>query len=146
MNKKIILIIASSLIIGLVIGVMGSFIFVGNTAKNTMQILGLQCRAEWEERAYQAYKNEDSKVAIWALKNLVEILQEHAEIYINDKESIQKDFVLTYTRLANLYKTQNDDIRYKENILKALNIANVAYKDIKTEEDLLNFLKRIDKK
>ena len=77
--KKII--ILTILGIGIVIGIIGSFIILGNTTKNTMRISGLQNRAEWGKKTYQAYRNENPKVGIWALVNLADILQEQEKIF-----------------------------------------------------------------
>ncbi len=144
MNKKII--ILTSLGIGIVIGIIGSFIILGNTAKNTMRIFGLQNRAEWERRAYQAYKNENPTVGIWALVNLADILQEHEKIFANDKKNIQTDLALTFGRLAILHRIQKDDEEYKEYISKALIWAQKTNLDkIKNEAELLNILKQVDK-
>ena len=144
MNKK--MIILASFGIGILIGILGSFIFIGNTTKSIMRIDGLQNRAEWERRSCQAYKNEDPNVGIWALVNLADILQEHEKIFANDKKDIQIDITLTFGRLALLHKMQKDNEEYKEYISKAITWARKAnINEIKTEAELFNFLKRIDK-
>ncbi|MFH2139012.1 MAG: hypothetical protein ABII88_10990 [Candidatus Omnitrophota bacterium] len=144
MNKKILFIVLTSFLVGLIIGALGVSIYSGKTIGNIMSVSGLHFRADWSERAFQAYKNEDPKVAIWSLENFAKILEEHEKLYIKDKKIIQADIVLTYTRLAILFKDKKDDIKYKEYISKALNISREAYPDVKTEEDLLSFLKKID--
>ena len=144
MTKKTIVIVLCSFLIGAVLGGLGIGIYYGKTIGFTMSFMGLQSRAEWSERAHQAYKNEEPQIAIWALKNLAEVLQKDMDIHTNDKKTIQMDLLLTYGRLAKLYRIKKDEVRYKENILNALNLAHERSSEIKTEEELLEFLEKAD--
>ena len=144
MNKKII--ILASFGIGILIGTLGSFIFLKNATKNIIKLTGLQNRAEWEKMAYQAYKNENPKIGIWALVNLADVLQKHEKTFAKDKKNIQTDLALTFGRLAILHKMQKDDKEYKKHISKALIwVQKANINGIKTEVELLNCLERIDK-
>ena len=79
MNKKrITTLIIISFISGAILGGAGVFVYLGNTVSDSIAILSLQNRAEWEIRASNAYKNGSSEVGIWALTNLSEILKEDA--------------------------------------------------------------------
>ena len=121
---------------------------INNTVKDIILSSNFQYLSEWETRAYQAYKEEDSKTAIWALNNLIDILKRYKKVYSYNKV-IQTDLLLNYARLAKLYRAQRDDTAYRKNISRALHIAreqgNNIKSEIKSEQDLLAFLEKIDR-
>jgi hypothetical protein len=146
LKKKSILIIALSLALGLFIGGLAISIYFGNSVGNTIQIMGLEYRADWEKRAFQAYQKESPDVAIWALENLADILQRQASVMKNDESLIQKDLVLTYARLAIACQAKGNMEKCRTNLQKSFNYALEVYSDeFKTEQELLKFVKNLDK-
>ena len=146
LKKKSILIAIIAFSFGLLIGALLVFIYFGKSTVETMQIMGLQYRSDWEERAIQAYQNESHEAAIWALENLIDILQKDADISLNDKDFIQKDLILTYARLAIVLQAKGNIKEYNKNILKAFDLAKESYpNEFKSEQELINFVKKLDK-
>lgn len=147
MNKKSIIKLTSALIVGIIFGLLGAITYFGETARSSMELMGLEFRADWEERASQAYLKEKPEIAIWALKNLADILHNHEELFINHKSDIQTDLILAYGRLAIVYQAQGNKEKYNENLLKAFNLAVARYPgEIKKKQDVINFIDKIDKK
>lgn len=146
MKKKQITIYVLIFIAGIIIGSLIILSFNGKSVTNTVQILLLEQRVGWERRAYQAYSDENTQVAIWALENLVDVLKKHAAIIKNDRELIQKDLVLTYGRLAILHKDAKDSDNYDEYMSKALTLSKQAFPgSLHTKEKLIDFVKNLDK-
>jgi GGDEF domain-containing protein len=131
-------------IICILLGGVISVVIFGRTTSSSLKITGLAHRVDWEERATQAYKEEDSSTAIWALINLSEILEKDKDTYIDDKRDIQIDLVLTYGRLALLYKKENNINKYEKNISKALKIAKEVYGSNMDEVQVLEFIHKVD--
>ena len=130
---------------GFIIGGFVVTVYFGESASDTGRILLLEQRADWAQRAFQAYSQENPQVAIWALENLAAILRKHAEMAGNDRESIQKDLVLTYARLAIVSQAAKDNQKYRENISKALDLSKQAYSgELRTEDELLGFVNKLD--
>ena len=146
MNKKrITTLIIISFISGAILGGAGVFVYLGNTVSDSIAILSLQNRAEWEIRASNAYKNGSSEVGIWALTNLSEILKEDAKIFENDKDQILRDLLLTYGRLALLFQSQNDYQDSKKYISKAIDLSrNIYPKKFTSESDIITFVNEFD--
>ncbi len=109
-----------------------------------MQMLNMVHVADWGERANNAYLNNSPEVAIWALSNFAQVLEERSEHF--SVETVNKvDLVLTYTRIAKVYKEQGDIEKYNDNISKALALAPQAFRGkINTEEELLSTVEEID--
>ncbi len=131
-------------IICILLGGIISVVIFGCSTPSSLKVTGLAHRVEWEERATQAYREEDSSTAIWALNNLSVILEKDKDTYIDDKRDIQIDLVLTYGRLALLHKKENNKNKYKENISKALKIAKEVYGSSMDEVQVLEFIHKVD--
>lgn len=145
MKKKQILIVTLIGVIGFIAGCFTVIGFFGQFNKNIGQVSGLHYRADWEKRAFQAYSEEDPQVGVWALTNLADILTNQEDIAESDeKKLIQKDIVLTYTRLAIASRKMEEGKKYQEYISKALALAKMAYSDEPTEEHLLSFVEKLD--
>ncbi|HHD92423.1 MAG TPA: hypothetical protein ENL06_02240 [Candidatus Portnoybacteria bacterium] len=143
LNKKTLFTSILCLTISLFVGAIGAFLIINNTVKDTILSSNFQYMQEWEAKTYQAYKKEDSKTAIWALNNLIDILKRYKKVYPHNKV-IQTDLLLSYARLAKLYRAQGDNVAYRKSVSKALHIAREQDNNIKSEKDLLNFLEKID--
>jgi hypothetical protein len=102
---------------------------------------------DWEKRAFLAYKRERTSVALWALNNFESILLNQIKIE-NDSErknSLQRDLVITITRIAITHRNNNDFKSYKEHISRGLKLAEEVYGDkIKDEMTLIDFILRLD--
>ena len=145
MKKKQLAIVILVFVAGFMIGGLAVKRYFGKSVRNTGQILLLEQRADWERRAFQAYSQENPQVAIWALENLADVLKKHSEMLGNDKKFVQKDLVLTYTRLAIVSQAAKDNQKYHENISKALALSKQAYSGhLQTEEEVLSFVKKLD--
>ena len=145
MKKKQIAILALIFVAGFIIGGFAVTNYFGKSVIDTGQILLLEQRADWEQRAFQAYSQENPQVAIWALENLADVLRKHAELVGNDSELIQKDLVLTYARLAIASRSTKDKQKYDQNMSKALSLSKQVYSaNLHTEEGLLRFVKKLD--
>lgn len=133
-------------IVGAVVGGVMVAGLSGKSIQQTWQISEMQCRADFGNRVWQAYQEESSEVAIWALKNFIQTLNKQLKQAQEPAKDIQIDLVLAYVRLAILHKQVNDIKSYHENIAKALTLSNDIFPDKKyTEESLLTFVIRIDK-
>jgi hypothetical protein len=143
MKKKIILQI-SIFIIGLIVGSMGVAIYFGNTVNKTSNISSLLYVADLEDRAIQAYKYEKPEIGIWALKNLAQVLEKRLETKTETK-STQIDLVLTYGRLAIIFKTIGDMKGYEENLNKARYFLQQSSPDENhTKESVIDFVNKTD--
>jgi len=145
MKKHPILLFALAFILGLIIGGVAIGSFFVKYESQTMEIVMLKHRAGLEEKAFQAYLDESSEVAIWALENLVSVLKEQLKVSPEKDQLIQKDIVLTNARLAILYKRMGNTNKYNRNISEALKFSQVAYKnDISNKNELLEFVAKLD--
>jgi hypothetical protein len=147
MMKKQISIGILLFVLGLIIGGLALSIYFGKSVRDTSEILSLHFRADWERRAFQAYTSEKPEVAIWALENLADLLSKQYQKRADDEEYnfLQTDLILTYGRLALKFKATGNTQQYQLNISKSLELAKQRYKqEIKSEEDLLMFIKRAD--
>ena len=97
-------------------------------------------------RTYQAYKEEDPIVAIWALTNFIEYLENR------EKSSLFTDYVFTtliqisHARLALTYKKLDNDEKYQYYINKSVAMANEKLdKELYTVEAMIDFVKSADK-
>ena len=134
---------------GFIIGGFVVTVYFGESASDTGRILLLEQRADWAQRAFQAYSQENPQVAIWALENQADVYNkyyEQAERIGNDKAFFsQVDLVITYVRLAIAYQAAKDKQKYDQNISKALSLAKQICPDtLCTEEELLDFVKKLD--
>lgn len=146
MKKRQVLITGLVFVVGFIVGCLAVAAYFGQSVRNMGQILGLDYRADWESRAFQAYSEENPRVGIWALNNLADVLRNQAELSEEkERELIQKDLLLTYTRLAIAYHAANEDKEYHQNISRAIALAKQVYPDSpNTEEHLLSIVKRLD--
>jgi hypothetical protein len=146
MKKKSILIISLLIVVGLIAGALAVFMYVGKTMAGAMRFMGLDYRADWEERAFQAYRDESPDIAIWALENLAEVLGRQTVLFPNERPIIEKDLLLTYARIAIVSRAKGDTVKYSANLKKAWDLAQGTYPGkFQTEQDLLDFVAEIDR-
>ncbi len=166
MSKKSIFISIIIFLVGILFGgALGSnySLYLLNRAKdsaNMMQIMTLQSHADWGDRSYQAYSQESPDIAIWSLKNYIEVLERHKDLlksvvheksdslsFQQDLKGVRCDLRLAYARLALKYLEIQKPSKYKEAISKSIEISKEGYNgnDIITEDDILGFVNRLDK-
>lgn len=141
------------LLIGLIIFIIGSFTggiiissLSGNAIQQVWQAFEIQYRADTGNRVWQAYKEESPDIAIWALKNYIEILNKQAEEKNNYSMSLQTDLTLAHVRLAIMYQQVKDTENYDDNIAKGLFMAKNTFPDEKYDEkSLLALIKQLDR-
>ena len=144
-KNRIIVFVLLSFIFGMALGGVGVYVYFGKSISESIAILSMKNISDLELRAFNAYKNENPQVGIWALTNLSEILDEEAKIYQKDRDLILKDLLLACGRLALLFQSQNDDENYKINIVKAVDLSKEIYpNEFQSEMDLITFVKKFD--
>lgn len=115
--------------------------------KNTSYLINLAFIADWSSRAMQAYKEEKPEIAIWALKNLVDLLSKQYQMSADGEryDFLETDLILAYGRLALSFKATGNIQQYQHNISESLELARKRYKqEIQSEQVLLLFIKRAD--
>lgn len=132
-------------IVGLTIGAFTIASMSGNSLQKTWEVSEMKYRADIGNRVWQAYKEESPNIAIWALKNFIDILNKELEKTNEHSKSVQTDLVLAHVRLAIMYQKVSDNKSYYDNISKALALSENIFPDKQyTDESLLAFVKRID--
>lgn len=133
-------------IVGAVIGGIVTASQSGSYLQQAWSISEMQCRADFGDRVWQAYREESPEVAIWALENYVQVLQKQPEQERGLAKAMQTDLVLAHVRLAILHRQRNDTERYRDHIATALALSNEVFPGKNySEEELLAFVKRIDR-
>ena len=149
--KKTIIFTLLGLLVGLAIGFVVTLAFFGETEATGMLMIQEKELFEMEEAAIEAYHDQPNEVAIWALENYINALNrlieergiaevENPYMFLVPVESLAFD----HTRVGLLYRKMGNVEKSKYHFEQAmLNIKKTNLKFIKTEEDLINFLKQI---
>ena len=151
--RKTIIFTLLAFVIGLALGYIITTAFTGYKIASAMFMLQEQEILEMEEVAVQAYYNEPNEVAVWALENHIKTLNRlKEERSPSDVEnpyfilSPAQSLVCTHARLGQLYKKMGCVEKSKHNFEQAMsNIENAKLKAIKTVEDLVALINRLDK-
>lgn len=150
MKKYIIVIL--SLLMGVGIGYFLAIIHIGHVTAKTMFMLQEKEISELGKSAYKAYLDESTKVGIWALEEYVNALNRIIKERSNSFKkrlffiiSPETELLLTHGRLMLLYKKINKPEKAKYHLKQALSFAKKSKLQIKTEQDLIDFLKNLDK-
>lgn len=152
--KKYIIIGILSLLIGCGIGYLLGVVHYGFVIAPSMLMLQEKEIAERGESVYKAYLNEPTDVGIWALKDYIDTLNrimEERRSYTKFKNpyfilSPEEDLVLAHGRLALLYKKINKIEKSKYHFGQAISHSKNTKHPIETEQELINFLEKVDKK
>lgn len=140
MAKKTIAFTIIGLVIGIVLGSIGSMAYLGPTLTRAMFLLHETELFRNEDSAIQAYLNESPEVGIWALENYVNTMNQ--VIKEREIEDNQHVFVLirpkitlryAHVRLALLYEKTGNNLKRKENFDKAFEYCD----SMKIERELL---------
>ncbi len=152
--RKTIIFTLLGFVIGLAVGFIITVAFFGPKTAQVMFMLQEKEIYEMEDAAVQAYHNQPNEVAIWALENYIKTLnklkEQRSSAEVENPYLIlspARSLVLTHTRLGQLYKKMGHVEKSKHNLEQAMsNIEKAGLKVIKTEEDLIAFINRLDQK
>lgn len=152
--RKTIIFTLLGFVIGIALGCIITMVFEGYKIASGMFMLQEKEIFEMEEAAIQAYYNEPNEVAAWALENYIKTLnklkEERSSAEVENPYFIlspAQSLVFTHARLGQLYKKMGYVEKSKHNFEQAMsNIENARLKVIKTEEDLIAFINRLDEK
>jgi len=150
--RKTIIFTLLGFVIGLAVGHIVTLAFFGYKTARAMFMLQEKEIFEMEDATVQAYHNQPNEVAIWALENHIKTLnrlkEERSSAGVENPYFIlspAQSLVSTHTRLGQLYKKMGYVEKSKHNFEQAMsNIENARLKAIKTEEDLIALIKRLD--
>jgi tetratricopeptide (TPR) repeat protein len=150
--RKTIIFTVLGFAIGLALGCIITMASTGYKIATAMFMLQEKEIYEMEEAAVQAYHNQPNEVAIWALENYIKTLnrlkEERSSAEVENPYLIlspAQSLVLTHARLGQLYKKMGYVEKSKHNFEQAMaNIESAGLKAIKTEEDLIALIKRLD--
>ncbi len=152
MWKKVVLVILY-FAIGCISGGILSMAYLGHNLAKGMFMLQEKEIFEMGEAAEDAYYNQPSEVAVWALENYIKTLNKikeergHAGLenpyVILDPDT---DLVFAHARLGKLYRQMGNAERSEYNFKQAISCSrDTCFKYISTEEDCLVILDGLDK-
>lgn len=150
--RKTIIFTLLGFVTGLALGLITTMAFTGYKIASAMFVLQEKEIFEMEEAAIQAYYNEPNEVAIWVLDNYINRLsklkEERSSTEVEEPYvflSPDYSLVLAHARLGQLYKKMGHVEKSRRNFEQAMsNIENARLGVIKTEEDLIAFMNRLD--
>ena len=156
MNKRAYFISAGCLIVGLLLGVGGTYLFgIAYWGKQTAD--GLVMIKETEigasgQKAFDAYQHESQPIAIYALTQFLDTLT-NAEAMCSEnpvlltKMDIHFDMMLTHARLAKVYAAMGQSELSQQQLADALRCASQEHKlqSITNQAVLTEILARVDK-
>lgn len=150
--KKALFLTLVVFIIGLVIGFVGTLDYFGHTTATLMLLNQEMEIVEFEGSTVDAYYNQPTEVAIWALENYINTLnrvkEEHA---LADTEkpyilfSPDRSLALSHARLVLLYKKLNDPEKCKYHFEMATSqTKGINLSAFDTEEKLIEFIHKLN--
>ena len=131
---------------GLVVGIVVSMFFFGDMIETANYFKDENILTSWQDKTTKAYLYEKPGVAIWALKNFIDILEERQERLDSTRSDLnQIDLALSYGRLALIWEKNGNTDKYEIYLNKGYLIAKQCLsKRVKTKEDLLSFIHKTD--
>jgi len=150
MNKKTIIAVLAAFVIGAVVGGGAGMLYTTRLTANTLLLLKTGELHESAQQAWQAYFDEAPAVATWAISNHLGVVHELDEIgYPHDAE-LRLHELASHVRLADLASRRGDSEGQASHMAKALAAAQrtpaQAFRDLKTEDDVLKFVATLDEK
>ena len=150
--KKIIILTLSGLLIGLIIGCLGTMAYFGHDLAVAMFSLQEVEILEFENSAVDAYDNQPTEVAIWALENFIGMLnrikKERAPAEVENPYLMltpDTSLVFSHARLAQLYQKMNNVEKYKYHLEQAVTKGKETHLSaLDSEEKLINFIHKLD--
>jgi hypothetical protein len=141
------------LVLGCVLGVFITMAYFGKTMATGMFMLQEKEISQIGEASEDAYHNQPSEVAVWALENYVktlnELKEERSSLNVKNPYFILSpgtDLVFAHARLGKLYKQLGNDEKCRYHFEQAISLSkDTNLKHIDTEEDCLRILDALDK-
>jgi hypothetical protein len=159
MKKKTWFISVGCLIAGLAIGYFCGLIHGGGTLANTLALLKETELSESGERAFQAYQHESKPIAIYALTQDLNTLQDVKELgnnpFASTPTEIQRRLMFNHARLAKLFAESGQSNDSTNHIAEALKYAQetsadsnaiARFSSVTNETQLFEMLAKFDQK
>jgi hypothetical protein len=146
LNKYYIYSVIIAFFCGLVVAGAGTSIFIRGHVDTNFKSMDRSYLASWEQHSIDAYENEAPEIAVWVLQNFIGLLQSRLErTNGQDRNKMHRKLLLSYARLAHIFKETGRLDQYEENLTRALELARMVYPDtIATEANLFKLLTRAD--
>jgi hypothetical protein len=157
MSKKAYLISIGCFIVGLLLGVGGTYFFVmahwGRVTADGLALLKEGEIAESGQEAFAAYRHESKPVAVYALTQYLETLKQGEEIgsgnpVFMSKTGINNYLMLTHGRLAKIYTELGQSDLSAQHVAEALRCASQDQhlRGITNQATLTAILARVDQR
>lgn len=141
MNKYYIYSVIIAFFCGLVVAGTGTAIFIRGHVDTNFKSMDRSYLASWEQHSNDAYENEAPEVAMWVLQNFIDLLQSRLErASSRDRNGMHRNLLLSYARLAHIFKESGKLDQYEENLTRALELAQKISPDTATETDLFQLI------
>lgn len=136
------------LLAGIALGYLAGLFHATRTIIPALDFFGHSHLFKFMDSAQAAYQKESPEIAVWALEQLADRLNEQLEQEYESRwfprEVVKMDLMLAYARLAKLLETQDPQCS-QEYVQKALQIGSKRCEDeIISEQKLFEFLARVD--
>lgn len=149
--------IALGLLVGIIIGGVGTMAYAGFGLAHGMFMLQDTDIIRAEDAATQAYLNESPEIGIWAINNYLDyfesVIYQRTEAIEKTNKQAQEVFLIadpksrwiSYVRLGLLYEKLGNDAKKKESFEKAADLFGQEVKDGTVEEYMTKVVKQLDK-
>ena len=150
--KKTILFTVVGFVVGLAFGCLGAMAYYGYSTATFMLTSQEKEIIRFEWSAEDAYYNQPTEVAIWALENLVSTLNSFKEERPFTEVEVpyfllrpDHSLVFSHARLGQLYKKLDNTEKYKYHFDLAMSLSKEnSFPSFDTEEELINFIHKVD--
>jgi hypothetical protein len=126
---------------GLTVAGVSTSIFIRGHVDTNFKSMDRSYLASWEQHSIDAYENEAPEVAVWVLQNFIGLLQSRLKrANDQDRNRMHRNLLLSYARLAHIFKESGKLDQYEENLTRALELAQKISPDTATETDLFQLI------
>jgi hypothetical protein len=148
LNKYYIYSVIIAFFCGLVVAGTGTAIFIRGHVDTNIKSMDRSYLASWEQHSNDAYENEAPEVAMWVLQRFATLLESRlTKADPKDRVRMHRNLLLSYTRLAHIYKKTGRLLQYEENLTLALKMARkVSPETITNEAELFQILSHAENK
>lgn len=148
MEKRTIIAALVSFVLGVLVGGGAGVLYTTRLTASTLLLLKTGELHESAQHAWQAYFDESPPVAKWAISNHLAVVHQLGEIgYPHDAE-LSLHELAAHVRLAKLANRREDLEAEAAHMTKALEAAlkspTHVIRDLKTEEDVMAFVTKLD--
>jgi hypothetical protein len=141
-NPKYIAVALAGLLCG---GLLAFVAFQWRLSRRISEAWNLQCIAQLESASYQAYKTQDPREAIGAMKILIGVLEKQLSDGFGYPKASKVDLALAHARLARLYERMGNKEERSTHVALALDYArDNRPEQIVTEKQLFQVLDKLD--